>query len=136
MANWLVNLDIPLMKLGETTVSINRQRLYSEVATLVEEGKLSSTNAKALLTELLQRSDLPADIANEATEKGYIQESDEGAIAAIVAQVITANQKAADDVAQGEMKAIGFLVGQVMKQSQGKANPALAQQLIKKQLGL
>ena len=46
------------------------------------------------------------------------------------------NEKAANDVRNGEMKAIGFLVGQVMKQSQGKANPALAQQLIKKQLGI
>ena len=46
------------------------------------------------------------------------------------------NAKAATDVQNGEMKAIGFLVGQVMKASQGKANPGLAQQLIKKQLGL
>ena len=46
------------------------------------------------------------------------------------------NQKAADDVRNGEMKAIGFLVGQVMKLSQGKANPGMATELIKKQLGL
>jgi aspartyl-tRNA(Asn)/glutamyl-tRNA(Gln) amidotransferase subunit B len=46
------------------------------------------------------------------------------------------NEKAAEDVKNGEMKAIGFLVGQVMKKSLGKANPALAQQMIKKILNL
>jgi aspartyl-tRNA(Asn)/glutamyl-tRNA(Gln) amidotransferase subunit B len=50
--------------------------------------------------------------------------------------VIADNSKAADDVRSGEVKAIGFLTGQVMKQSAGKANPAMAQQLIKKQLGV
>jgi aspartyl-tRNA(Asn)/glutamyl-tRNA(Gln) amidotransferase subunit B len=52
-----------------------------------------------------------------------------------VAKVLAENPKAAEDVKNGEMKAIGFLVGQIMKASQGKANPALAQELIKKQLG-
>jgi aspartyl-tRNA(Asn)/glutamyl-tRNA(Gln) amidotransferase subunit B len=49
---------------------------------------------------------------------------------------LTENEKAAEDVKNGEMKAIGFLVGQVMKKSQGKANPQMAQDLIKKQLGI
>jgi aspartyl-tRNA(Asn)/glutamyl-tRNA(Gln) amidotransferase subunit B len=49
---------------------------------------------------------------------------------------LSENEKAADDVKNGEMKAIGFLVGQVMKESQGKANPQMAQELIKKQLGI
>lgn len=71
-----------------------------------------------------------------ATDKNLIQNSDEGEIAKIVEQVLAENPKAAEDVKNGEMKAIGFLVGQVMKNSQGKANPALAQQLIRKQLDL
>jgi len=49
---------------------------------------------------------------------------------------VAENPQAAADVKSGEMKAIGFLVGQVMKLSQGKANPSLAQQLIKKQLDI
>lgn len=136
VANWLVNLDIPLVRSENKQIAIDRQRLYGDVGNLVADGKLSSTNAKALLAELLVASELPADIAEVASEKGYIQESDEGAIAAIVVQVLAENKKAAEDVAKGEMKAIGFLVGQVMKESKGKANPALAQQLIRKQLGL
>lgn len=53
-----------------------------------------------------------------------------------MAAVLASNPAAAADVKNGEMKAIGFLVGQVMKESKGQANPQLAQQLIKKQLGL
>jgi aspartyl-tRNA(Asn)/glutamyl-tRNA(Gln) amidotransferase subunit B len=71
-----------------------------------------------------------------AADKNLIQVSDEGEIAGIVAQVINENAKAAEDVRNGEMKAVGFLVGQVMKLSKGKANPQMATDLIKKQLGL
>lgn len=106
---------------------------YIKLSQLVEDGKLSSSAAKEVLAELQANG---GDAAAIAEAKNLIQESDEDAIAAIVAQVLAANEKAATDVKNGEMKAIGFLVGQVMKASQGKANPALAQQLIKKQLGL
>lgn len=98
---------------------------------LVAANKLSSTAAKEVLAELLQKGGDPADIA---AQKNLLQLSDEGAIAQIVDAVIAANPKAADDVRNGEMKVIGFLVGQVMKQSQGKANPALAQKLLKERL--
>ncbi|KKU19897.1 MAG: Aspartyl/glutamyl-tRNA(Asn/Gln) amidotransferase subunit B [Candidatus Saccharibacteria bacterium GW2011_GWA2_46_10] len=64
------------------------------------------------------------------------QISDEAEIEKIVAKVLSDNPKAAEDVKKGEMKAIGFLVGQVMVKSKGQANPQMAQQLIKKQLGL
>ncbi len=151
LANWLVNVDIPLVRgsghadptddmvaanRDESLIRVDRAELYKAVSDLVVSGNLSSTNAKALIVELLQVSELPVDVAAYAEQKGYIQESDEAAILAIVDQVLTDNIKAAEDVRAGEMKAIGFLTGQVMKESKGKANPALAQQLIKKQLGL
>ena len=65
-----------------------------------------------------------------------IQESDEGAIAAIVDEVLAdpASAKAVADIKAGNDKVIGFLVGQIMKKSQGKANPALAQKLIRERL--
>jgi aspartyl-tRNA(Asn)/glutamyl-tRNA(Gln) amidotransferase subunit B len=138
LANWLVNLEIPLRddepsKVGDLK-DTERLELYQSVYALVQANKLSSTNAKSLLTDILQLDSLPGNIEALAKDKGYIQESDEAAIAAIVAEVIAANPKAAEDVANGEMKAIGFLTGQVMKASKGKANPALATQLIKKHL--
>ena len=100
---------------------------------MVSENKLSSTAAKEVLAEVLKTGADPEEIAQA---KNLLQVSDEGAIAEIVSKVIEENETAANDVRRGEMKAIGFLVGQVMKQSQGKANPALATELIKKQLGV
>jgi len=65
-----------------------------------------------------------------------LQVSDTAEIEKTVRQVLDENPQAAADVKQGETKAIGFLIGQVMAKSQGKANPKLAQETIKKLLGL
>lgn len=100
---------------------------------MVADNKLSSTAAKEVLAEVLKTGGDPQAIAEA---KNLLQVSDEGAIAEIVKQVLADNPKAAGDVQAGEMRAIGFLVGQVMKASQGKANPGLATDLIKKQLGI
>lgn len=100
---------------------------------MVEANQLSSTAAKEVLIEVLKTGDDPEKIAEA---KNLLQVSDEGAIMEIVKQVLADNPKAAGDVQEGEMKAIGFLVGQVMKASKGKANPALATELIKKELGI
>ncbi|HYH74491.1 MAG TPA: Asp-tRNA(Asn)/Glu-tRNA(Gln) amidotransferase subunit GatB [Candidatus Saccharimonadales bacterium] len=141
LAKWFVNLEVPLRRDESVVMNAaltNQGRLHAYRVTydLVQANKLSSTNAKALLTSVLTGTDQVADVEALAKEQNLIQESDEGAVAAIVASVLAANEKAAEDVKNGEMKAIGFLVGQIMKQSQGKANPQLAQELIKKQLGL
>jgi aspartyl-tRNA(Asn)/glutamyl-tRNA(Gln) amidotransferase subunit B len=141
LTNWFVNLEIPLRR--DSTVTPNpavtnqgRLHMYRTVHELVCAGKLSSTNAKALMTKVLTGTEQVQDIEAFAKQHNLIQESDAGAIEAIVTKVIDENPKAADDVKNGEMKAIGFLVGQIMKQSQGRANPSLAQELIKKQLGI
>lgn len=140
VANWIVNLEIPLRRKSEgTAITLdNEQRLhlYREAYALSSDGKLSSSNAKILLTKLLAETSLPQDIADYAKQHNLIQESDEGEIEKIVAKVLAENPKAAEDVKGGQAKAIGFLVGQVMKQSQGRANPGLAQQIIKQQLDL
>ncbi len=135
IANWLGsevqgmvakdNIDWDTVKLDEKSLEI--------LAKMTDENKVSSTGAKAILLELVSNGGDPEQIAQA---KNLLQVSDESAITTIVAQVVTAHPQAAEDVRNGEMKAIGFLVGQVMKLSQGKANPQLAQTLIKKQLGL
>jgi aspartyl-tRNA(Asn)/glutamyl-tRNA(Gln) amidotransferase subunit B len=112
--------------------TIDDRRLI-QLSEMVEADKLSSTAAKEVLAELLKTGKDPETIASEGN---LLQVSDEGEIAKIVEQVLAENAKAAEDVKNGEMKAIGFLVGQVMKASRGKANPQLAQTLIKKQLGI
>jgi len=108
---------------------------YGELAEMVTKNELSSTAAKEVFQALLTSEKTPREIA---TEKNLLQVSDEGAVLAIVEEVLAdpASQQSIVDIKAGQGKAIGFLVGQVMKRSQGKANPALAQQLIRKQLGL
>ncbi|MEK9196036.1 MAG: hypothetical protein AAB914_01575, partial [Patescibacteria group bacterium] len=136
-ANWIINIEIPLSR--ELGIKLVPQRakwalLYSPIYKLVKSNLISSTNAKALIKEVLQISKLPEDMEDYAKTKGYIQVSDEGAIAKIVEGVLEGNPSAVEDIKNGEMKAIGFLVGQVMKASKGQANPGLAQKLIKQQI--
>ena len=108
---------------------------YAELSSMVADNKLSSTAAKEVFLELLVTEKTPSQIAEE---KNLIQVSDEGAIDAVVDEVLAdpASAKSIEDIKAGQEKAIGFLVGQVMKKSQGKANPAMAQQAIRKKLGL
>lgn len=138
IANWQVNIEVPLRRSNEYELTLSldeREKLYVEVYELSKAGKLSSTNIKALFADVLS-SGMPGSVEEYATTQGYIQVSDESEIAEIVAEILAANEKATNDVKNGEMKAIGFLVGQVMKASKGKANPGMAQKIIKDQLGL
>lgn len=106
---------------------------FIELAEMVDKNELSSTAAKEVFNELLTSDKSPREIAEA---KNLLQESDEGAIAAIVDEVLAdpASAKAIEDIKAGNDKVIGFLVGQIMKKSQGKANPALAQKLIRERL--
>jgi aspartyl-tRNA(Asn)/glutamyl-tRNA(Gln) amidotransferase subunit B len=141
LANWFVNVEVPLRR--DESVALNtaltnqgRLHMYRVVNDLIKAGKLSSTNAKLLMTKVLTGTEQIQDVEAFAKQHNLIQESDTGAIEAIVKTVLEENPKAAEDVKNGEMKAIGFLVGQIMKHSQGRANPSLAQELIKKQLDI
>lgn len=104
-----------------------------ELSTLVEEDKLNSTAAKQVLTVLVKSDDKPEVVAKELN---LIQNSNTGEIELIVDNVISENHVAAEQLKNGEFKVLGFLVGQVMKQSKGTANPKLAQAAIKKKLGI
>jgi aspartyl-tRNA(Asn)/glutamyl-tRNA(Gln) amidotransferase subunit B len=108
---------------------------YSELADMVAKNQLSSTAAKEVFQELLTSEESARTIAER---KNLLQVSDESAIQAIVDAVLAdpASAQSIEDIRAGQEKAIGYLVGQIMKQSQGKANPALAQQLIRKALEL
>lgn len=136
IANWNVNVFIPILREESFVVgSIDYLALESTIYDLLEQNKLSSTNAKILFKELASGVSLP-DIESYATEKGYIQVSDENEIIMIVDEVLNdqAFSKAIDDLKNGNDKAIAFLIGQVMKKSNGKANPALAQKLIREKI--
>ncbi|MBD7970716.1 Asp-tRNA(Asn)/Glu-tRNA(Gln) amidotransferase subunit GatB [Paenibacillus gallinarum] len=98
-----------------------------EMIGLIEKGTISNKIAKTVFKEMLESGKLPEQIVEE---KGLVQISDEGAILTIVEQVVAANPQSVEDYKAGKQKAIGFLVGQVMKESKGKANPGLANKLL------
>ncbi|CAM3378941.1 Asp-tRNA(Asn)/Glu-tRNA(Gln) amidotransferase subunit GatB [Marinicrinis lubricantis] len=99
-----------------------------EMIGLIEKGTISSKIAKTVFKEMVETGKEPSVIVEE---KGLVQISDEGAIQSIVDQVIASNPQSVEDFRNGKEKAIGFLVGQVMKETKGKANPGLVNKLIK-----
>lgn len=133
VANWLTtNLFGALNKLdksiGESPVSAAH---LGELVGLIEDETISTKIAKDVFEEMLKTSKAPGDIVEE---KGLKQITDTGAIEAIVDQVIADNPDQADDVRGGNEKAIGWFVGQVMKASQGKANPGQVNGLLRSKL--
>lgn len=107
-------------------VKITAQGL-GEMIGLIEKGTISSKIAKTVFKAMIETGKLPAQIVQE---QGLVQITDEGAIKAIVDRIVDANPQSVADFKAGKDKAIGFLVGQVMKESRGKANPALVNKLL------
>ncbi len=98
---------------------------------LINEGKISGKIAKTVFDEMRRSGKAPEVIV---TEQGLIQESDEGALAAQIDQVLAANPDKVTEYRAGRDKLLQFFVGQVMRATQGKANPQLLNDLLKKKL--
>lgn len=131
VANWIAsNLTTDDATSGGVLPSVDD---LLELARMAEQSEITSNASAELFNALMDGEVNPRKLAEE---RNLIQVSDEGAIAAIVDEVLAdpASQKAVDDIRAGNDKAIGFLVGQIMKKSQGKANPGMAQKLIKERL--
>lgn len=129
VSNWIMGdllgyLNSNNLELAD--VKLSGQGL-GEMIGLIEKGTISSKIAKTVFKEMLTSGKLPQQIVEE---QGLVQISDEGAILAIVKEVVANNPASVQDYKAGKDKAIGFLVGQVMKQSKGKANPGLVNKLL------
>lgn len=133
-ANWTVNIIVPLQREGFVTATNDTERspILKAVYDLYTDKKIHSNGAKAMLGELLRIGKLPDNFERWTEEQGYMQISDENQLREMAEKVISANPKAAADIKNGESKAIGYLVGQVMQKSAGKANPAAVKQMIEK----
>ena len=103
------------------------------LANMAAKSEISSTSAKELFHELLAGAHDPRTLAEQ---KNLLQVSDESAVTAVVDDVLAdpASASSIADIVAGKEKAIGYLVGQVMKRSQGKANPAMAQKIIRQKI--
>ena len=103
----------------------------AELIALVDAKTINSKIAKELLERMWSGQGSPKAIVEK---EGLAQTSDAGAIEKFVDEVLAANEKAVADYKAGKTNILGFLTGQVMKQSRGKANPALVQELLQKKL--
>ncbi len=133
VANWFASNLSP--EESDQSVSLPSVADLLLLAEMVERNEISSNAAAELFNALIDGETDPRAIAEE---RNLLQVSDSGAIDAVVDDVLAdpASAKSIEDIKAGQDKAIGFLVGQVMKRSQGKANPAMAQQAIRSKLGL
>ncbi len=102
-----------------------------ELDDLVDAGKLSSTAAKTVLAKMLTEEQSPQKLANEMN---LIQESNEDELGELIKKVMAENPQSVADFKAGKQAAMGFLVGQIMKASGGRANPQIASAILKKQL--
>ncbi len=128
-ANWMMgdlakNLNAEGKTIEDSPVDAKR---LGDMIQLISKGTISSKIAKKVFEEMWTSPDAPEKIVKD---KGLVQITDTKAIEAIVDAVIAANPKPVADYQGGNKKAIGALVGQVMKQSKGKANPAMVNQLL------
>jgi aspartyl-tRNA(Asn)/glutamyl-tRNA(Gln) amidotransferase subunit B len=129
VANWVTGEFLRLAK-ERPEVRVEPGQL-AELVRRVEAGDLSGTNAKQVFAEHVETGQPVSDIVGQ---KGLARISDSAALGAAVDEVLAANPDAVADVRAGKGQAIGFLVGQVMKATRGRANPGLVNELLRKQL--
>ena len=132
-ANWILgdvysylnknNLTIKDFKLSTSNLA--------KLLTLLKEGKISSKQGKEIFNIIIETNEDPETIAKA---KGMVQESDEGLIMEYINEVLQDNPQAIATYKSGRDNILGFLVGQVMKKSKGKANPAITSKLLKEEI--
>lgn len=104
---------------------------FATLLNFVKDGKINNNAAKKVFRKMFEEGKNPEDVIKE---EGLIQVQDEGAIKEVVQSVLDANPQSIEDYRNGKDRAFGFLVGQVMKESKGKANPQKVNELLKEML--
>ena len=128
----LTELLAVLNETQETIDSVSITPLHiAELADALESGKITSKQGKGVFEKMLATKKLPSEIIKE---EGMEQVNDVGAIEKIVESVLAANPQAVADFKNGKTNALGWLMGQVMKESHGKANPKQATEMLKERL--
>lgn len=133
ISNWIMGELARL--LNETGKEIDdvliKPHQLASLLSLIDNGTITGTIAKTVFEEMFNTGKDPEDIVEE---KGLKQMNNEDELREIAKKVIADNPKSVEDYKGGKEKAIGFLVGQMMKATKGKANPQMATQLLKEEL--
>ncbi len=130
-ANWVLGaISRVINETGKSIAEIGIPAAHmAKLIEMLEKKEISSSAGSTVFEEMLHSDKAPADIV---TEKGLAQVSDQNVLQQIVDQVAAANQKSIDDYRGGKTNALGFLVGQCMKASKGKGNPAIMREMLLK----
>ena len=133
VANWLLS-DVSRIlnekELEPDSIPFTAEEL-AKLVELIDKGTISSAIGKKVVEELFENPKDPEEIIKE---KGWIQISDEGAIKEVVQKVLANNPQSIADYKAGKDRAIGFLVGQAMKETKGKANPQMLNKMFLEEL--
>ena len=133
VSNWMLGDFARLLNqegIDVDQANVEPRSLY-DMITLIEQGAISGKSAKAVFEVMFKTGKLPAEVVREL---GLTQISGEEEIATVVDKVLAANPKAVDDYRSGKAEAAKFLVGQVMKETRGRANPGMVNELLRQKL--
>jgi aspartyl-tRNA(Asn)/glutamyl-tRNA(Gln) amidotransferase subunit B len=134
VANWVLNemlREIPADDDKAIAASPVSPGKLAELLGLIEDGTISGRTAKDVFEKMYRSGESARAIVSR---EGLQQVADAGALAALVDQVLASNPRVVDDWKGGKKAAMGFLVGQVMKSTEGRANPALVNRLLAEKL--
>jgi len=131
--NWIIgDLTRVMNESGKTLKDINLSPEHlADLTKFIESGEISSKIAKTVFEEMLASAKAPEVIIEE---KGLKQISDEGELGRIASELLAANPEQVEQYRAGKTKVIGFFVGQMMKQTRGRGNPAVINRLLKEKL--
>ena len=133
VANWILSDVSRILNEREEeadAIPFTAEQL-AKMIILIDKGTISSAIGKKVLEELFENPKDPEEIIKE---KGWIQISDEGAIKEVVLKILEANPGSVADFKAGKDRALGFLVGQAMKETKGKANPQMLNKMFLEEL--
>ena len=133
LSNWIMGDLLRELKLTGVDIdeSLLKPRHLAKMVKMIDDGVISGKIAKAVFEDMYRTGNDPEDIVKE---KGLVQVTDEREIEEYTARVIAENPKEAEAYRGGKERVLGFLVGQVMKLSGGKANPAKVNEILKRML--
>ena len=133
VSNWIMGDLLRETKGDEQAIQecIVKPEMLAGMIQMIEKGTISGKIGKKVFEEMLQTGKSPEAVVKE---KNLIQVTDEGEIMNIVDQILTDNPEQVEEYRSGKEKVFGFFVGQVMKASKGKANPAVVNKLLKERL--
>ena len=132
-ANWILGEISKLMNMGKTIEEINvTPEKIVKIINYISDGKISNASGKVIFDTIVESG---ADVDKVIEEKSLAQVSDTSALEELAKKVLAENEKSVNDYKNGKTNALGYLVGQCMKASKGKANPGAMKEIILKYLG-